>query len=88
MLVSLVTGIMYFTWAVTGLSLSVGLLVLIISLPFIGLFFLSVRGIALVEGRIVEALLGVRMPRRPIFVERILDGGHALKCSFPAGIPG
>jgi uncharacterized membrane protein len=69
MLVSLVTGIIYFTWAVTGISLSVGLLVLIISLPFIGLFFLSVRGIALVEGRIVEALLGVRMPRRPIFVD-------------------
>jgi hypothetical protein len=49
--------------------LSAGLLVLIISLPFIGLFFLSVRGIALIEGRIVEALLGVRMPRRPIFVD-------------------
>ncbi len=46
MLVSLVTGILYFTWAVTGLSLSAGLLVLIISLPFIGLFFLSVRGIS------------------------------------------
>jgi uncharacterized membrane protein len=69
MLVSLVTGIIYFTWAVTGLSLSVGLLVLIISLPFIGLFLLSVRGIALIEGRIVEALLGVRMPRRPVFVD-------------------
>jgi uncharacterized membrane protein len=70
MLLSLVTGIIYFTWAVTGLSLSIGLLVLIISLPLIGLFLLSVRGIALVEGRIVEALLGVRMPRRPIFVDR------------------
>ncbi|NMB55119.1 MAG: hypothetical protein GYA15_10510 [Leptolinea sp.] len=70
MLLSLVTGVIYFTWAVTGLSLSVGLLVLIISLPLIGLFLLSVRGIALVEGRIVEALLGVRMPRRPIFVDR------------------
>lgn len=69
MLVSLVTGIIYFTWAITGISLSAGLLVLIISLPFIGLFFLSVRGIALIEGRIVEALLGVRMPRRPIFVD-------------------
>lgn len=69
MILSLVTGIFYFTWAVTGLSLSAGLIVLIIGIPFMGLFFLSVRGIGLVEGRIVEALLGVRMPRRPVFVD-------------------
>jgi uncharacterized membrane protein len=68
MILSLMTGIVYFTWAVTGLSLSAGLIVLIIGLPFMGLFFLSVRGIGLVEGRVVEALLGVRMPRRPVFV--------------------
>ena len=82
MLVSLVTGILYFTWAVTGLSLSAGLLVLIISLPFIGLFLLSVRGIALAEGRIVEALLGVRMPRRPIFVDRNLGWWARFKVLF------
>ena len=64
---SLGTGIIYFTWVVTGLSVSGGLLVLIIGLPLAALFLLSVRGIALVEGRIVEALLGVRMPRRPLF---------------------
>lgn len=61
------SGTIYFTWAVTGISLSLGLIVLIVGLPFIGLFVLSVQGIALVEGRVVEALLGVRMPRRPIF---------------------
>lgn len=72
MLFSLATGIIYFTWAVTGASLSVGLLVLIIGLPFVGLFLLSVRGIAFVEGRIVEALLGVRMPRRSLFSEQDL----------------
>ena len=72
MLFSLITGIVYFTWAVTGLSLAVGLFVLIIGLPFIALFLLSVQGIALVEGRIVEALLGVRMPRRPIFSQKHL----------------
>ncbi|MGB2854010.1 MAG: sensor domain-containing protein, partial [Dehalococcoidia bacterium] len=70
LLFSLLTGIFYFTWAVTGLSLSAGLLVLIIGLPFTGLFILSVWGIGLVEGRIVEALLGVRMPRRPQFHRR------------------
>ena len=70
MLFSLVTGIVYFTWAVTGISVSLGLLVLIIGLPIAGIFLLSVRGIALVEGRIVEALLGVRMPRRSFFTRR------------------
>ncbi|HTY81176.1 MAG TPA: sensor domain-containing protein [Dehalococcoidales bacterium] len=64
---SLATGIIYFTWAVTGISVSVSLLVLIVGLPIAGLFLLSVRGIALLEGRLVEALLGVRMPRRPLF---------------------
>lgn len=67
MIFSLATGIIYFTWAVTGISVSVGLLVLIIGIPIFGLFMLSVRGLALVEGRIVEGLLGEQMPRRPLF---------------------
>ncbi len=70
LLFSLGTGIIYFTWVTTGVSTSLGLLVLIIGLPFAGLFLLSVRGLALVEGRIVEALLGIRMPRRPLFSRR------------------
>ena len=72
MLFSMITGIVYFTWATTGLSMSVGFLVLIIGLPFVALFLLSVQGIALVEGRIIEALLGVRMPRRPLFSKKHL----------------
>ncbi|MEJ2719958.1 MAG: sensor domain-containing protein [bacterium] len=64
MFFALATGIFYFTWVVTGVSLSFGFLILIIGLPFIALFLLSVRGLSLVEGRVVEALLGVRMPRR------------------------
>ncbi len=70
LLFSLGTGILYFTWATMGISMSLGFLILIIGLPFAGLFLLSVRGIALVEGRIVEALLGIRMPRRPLFSRR------------------
>ena len=70
LMISLATGIFYFTWVVTGLSLSGGLLVLIIGLPFLALFILSVRGIGLVEGRVVEALLGVRMPRRQPYSRR------------------
>lgn len=67
MLIALVTGILYFTWAVMGLSFSVSFSIFIFGLPFALLFLLSVRGLALLEGRIVEALLGVRMPRRPLF---------------------
>jgi hypothetical protein len=64
---SLWIGIVYFTWAVVGISLSVGLLVLIVGLPLLALFLLSIRGIAFIEGRLVEALLGIRMPRRRMF---------------------
>ena len=64
MLLSLMTGTFYFTWTVTGLSLSVGFFILIIGIPFALLFIGSVRVLALIEGRIVEGLLGVRMPRR------------------------
>ena len=65
MLLSLATGIFYFTWVVTGLSLTFGFAILIIGIPFALLFIASVRVLSYVEGRIVEALLGVRMPRRP-----------------------
>lgn len=65
MLLSLLTGILYFTVVVTGLSLSAGLMVLIIGVPIALLFIGAVRAISLAEGRIVEGLLGQRMPRRP-----------------------
>jgi uncharacterized membrane protein len=65
MMLAIGTGISYFTWAVVGLSLSGGLSVLIVGIPFIVLFVGTVRALSLMEGRIVEAMLGVRMPRRP-----------------------
>jgi hypothetical protein len=77
--VTFVTGILYFSWVVTGASLALSLLILIIGLPFAILFLLSVHGLALLEGRLVEALLGVRMPRRPVFAERGLDWLGRLK---------
>lgn len=67
MFYSLWAGIIYFAWAVTGLSLAAGFLILIIGVPFVVFFLLSIRAIALVEGRVIEALLGVRMPRRSVF---------------------
>lgn len=70
MLLALVTGIVYFVFATTGLSLSIGLAILIIGVPFFLLFVGISRVIALAEGRIVESLLGTRMPRRPMYPDR------------------
>jgi len=70
MLLALLTGIVYFTFAVTGLSLSVGLAILIIGVPFFLLFVGIARVVALAEGRIVELMLGTRMPRRPMYPDR------------------
>jgi len=79
MLISLMTGILYFTWAVTGLSLSFGLMILVIGIPFAILFLLSVRGLSFLEGRLVEALLGERMPRRASFTDNSLGWMERLK---------
>jgi uncharacterized membrane protein len=66
MFLSLGTGILYFTFAVTGLALSVGLAILIIGLPvFLGFIGIA-RVISLGEGRLLEAVTGERMPRRPM----------------------
>ena len=67
MLLALATGLIYFTLAVTGLSLSVGLSVLIIGVPFFLLFMAVCRVISLAEGRLIEAMTGARMPRRPVY---------------------
>jgi hypothetical protein len=70
MLLSLATGIVYFTVVTTGLSLSLGLLILIIGVPLLVLFLGLIRVLSLVEGRVVEVLLGERMPRRPLYTQR------------------
>ncbi len=70
MLISFITGIFYLTWTVTGLSLSISFSIFVFGLPLAILFLFSVRGLALLEGRLVEALLGVRMPRRPLFTQQ------------------
>ncbi|MEO8365209.1 MAG: sensor domain-containing protein [Pseudoxanthomonas sp.] len=70
MLLSLATGVVYFTVVTTGVSLSLGLMILIIGIPLLVLFLALVRVLSLVEGRIVEVLLGERMPRRPLYTQR------------------
>jgi uncharacterized membrane protein len=64
-LLALFTGVFYFSFVAVGLSLSIGLAILIIGLPFFLLFIGAARLLALVEGRLVEAMTGERMPRRP-----------------------
>lgn len=77
--ISIITGIIYFTWVMTGISLTLGLTILIIGLPFSALFLLSIRAVALLEGRMVEALLGVRMPRRSVFAPQNVNWLERLK---------
>ena len=70
MLLSLATGVVYFTVVTTGVSLSLGLMILIIGIPLLVLFLGLIRVLSLVEGRIVEVLLGERMPRRPLYTQK------------------
>jgi uncharacterized membrane protein len=82
MLVSLVTGVVYFTWVVTGLSLSLSFAIFVFGLLFAVFFTVSLRGLALLEGRIVEGLLGVRMPRRPLFFQKGTSWFERLKSNL------
>jgi len=66
LLLTLATGIVYFTIVVAGLSLSAGLAVLIVGVPFFLAFIGITRVISLGEGRLLEAITGERMPRRPV----------------------
>jgi putative sensor protein/HAAS domain-containing protein len=64
------TGLFYFAWVAVGASTSIGLSVLVIGIPLLVLYFGTVLVLSLVEGRIVESMLGVRMPRRPRYAPR------------------
>jgi Putative sensor len=70
MLLCLATGIIYFVFAVAGLSMSAGFAVLIIGVPFFLMFVAIGRVVSLAEGRLIEAMTGVRMPRRPVYQGR------------------
>lgn len=70
---SALTSFFFGMWILLGGAFSLFTLVLIIGIPVTGFFLLSLRGIALMEGRIVEALLGIRMPRKPTFIDKGLN---------------
>lgn len=57
-------GIIYFTYIITGISVSLGLIITIIGIPLLILFLMSIKGIAWFQGRLTESLLGIRMPRK------------------------
>ena len=62
-----ITGMIYGLWGIIGLMFCV-------FTPFAIIVFPSIRVIALLEGRIVEALLEIRMPRKPIFQKKASEG--------------
>jgi uncharacterized membrane protein len=64
MLLSLVTGIFYFVWTLTFGIISLVFVIFIIGIPLALVYLASIRALGHIEGRIVESLLGVRMPRR------------------------
>lgn len=65
LVLSLLTGTVYFTLVVAMLPTGIGLLPIGVGAIVLLLFFAIIRALSLAEGRIVEVLLGVRMPRRP-----------------------
>ena len=67
MLLGLPRGLIYFVLVVVGLSLSAGFSVLIIGVPFFLAFMAVCRVVSLAEGRLIEAMTGERMPRRPVY---------------------
>ncbi len=64
-----------FVWAVVLGSLAIGLLPIVLGLPLLVLLLGSARALCLVEGAVVQGLLGVRMPRRVQPVHGVADVG-------------
>jgi len=58
LLFSMVTGILTFTYAVTGLSLSLGLAILIIGLPVAVAFLAGTRLLSVAEVHLLKAMVG------------------------------
>lgn len=66
LLTAAATGFAYFFLTVGGAAVTAGLAIFVVGIPFALLYLGTTRAVSLVEGRIVEALLGERMPRRPV----------------------
>jgi Putative sensor len=78
MLLTLATGILYFVLVVVGVSMSAGLAILIIGVPFFLAFIGITRVVSLGEGRLLEAITGERMPRRPVHPGPVMSWGSRI----------
>jgi hypothetical protein len=78
MLLTLATGILYFVLVVVGVSVSAGLAILIIGVPFFLAFIGITRVMSLGEGRLLEAITGERMPRRPVHPGPVTSWGSRI----------
>ncbi len=65
LLLSMVMGILTFTYAVTGLSLSLGLAILIIGLPVAVAFLAGIRLLAVAEAHLLKAMVGAEGSEAP-----------------------
>ena len=82
MVISFLTGCIFGGWTFLGSIVSFFSLLFVFTIPIAALFLLSLRGIALIEGRIIEATTGTRMPRKPLFVKHNQDSMEKLKALF------
>jgi hypothetical protein len=62
--VGFVLATAYFAWSVSVGAIAIGLLPTLLGFPIFVALLGSARALCLFEGRVVQALLGVRMPRR------------------------
>jgi uncharacterized membrane protein len=62
--VGFVLATVYFTWTVAVGGTALGLMPVLVGIPLLVLLLGSARALCLFEGKVVEALLRVRMPRR------------------------
>ncbi|GHF11158.1 membrane protein [Kordiimonas sediminis] len=72
-ILSLPLGILYFAWTVWVGVISLGASLLIVGMPFFLLYLKSMSYFSLFEGRLIENMLGERMPRRPFLTRHYED---------------
>lgn len=69
MVISFFLALLHIFWVGYGVPIAAISCIFVIGVP-ISLFYMgSLRALTLVEFRLIESLLGIRMPRRPIFVK-------------------
>ena len=83
LLLVLPLAIVYFAWVMMAGISSLALSLLIVGIPLLVVFLSSMSFFAFLEGRLIEMLLGQRMPRRPHYRRSITGwkpwAAHTLK---------